>query len=201
MLNAYGFSWAFTNYNVVDENSFISSFKQRVIDCFQQKWFTDMQSNSVLSTLYINIKPSFGEENYLNIVVSKHLRRYITCIRISSHDLRIHSARYGRERIQRDERVCLLCECLDIEDEFHFILKCDKYDDLRQKYVKRYFRERPSMQKFVELLSSTNRQSLLNLCCFLRDATKRRNNLLLSLPRDQPLLYNSGFISIQNRHF
>ena len=97
-----------------------------------------MQSNSVLSTLYINIKPSFGEENYLNIVVSKHLRRYITCIRISSHDLRIHSARYGRERIQRDERVCLLCERRYIEDEFHFILKCDKYDDLRQKYVKKY---------------------------------------------------------------
>jgi hypothetical protein len=32
-----------------------------------------------------------------------------------------------------------MCNLDDDEDEFHFILKCPKYADLRNLYVKKYF--------------------------------------------------------------
>ena len=94
LLDDYGFSYIWRNPQNVHIKSFIMIFKQRVIDCFCQKWYTDVQSNNVLNTVYVNIKDSFGEEKYLDIGMCKRLRQCITKIRISSHNLRIQTGRF-----------------------------------------------------------------------------------------------------------
>ena len=58
----------------------------------------------------------------------------------------------------------------DIEDEFHFIIKCDRFDDIRLKYIKKYYILRPSMYKFIELLKSNNKTILVNLARFITEA-------------------------------
>ena len=40
----------------------------------------------------------------------------------------------NRNRIPIDERKCLTCNKL--EDEFHFLLECSVYNDLRNQYIK-----------------------------------------------------------------
>ena len=35
--------------------------------------------------------------------------------------------------LERNQRVCSMCNLNDIEDEFHFILRCPAYNDLREK--------------------------------------------------------------------
>ena len=35
--------------------------------------------------------------------------------------------------------LCDVCNDSCIEDEFHFILRCKKYDDMRKKYIKPYY--------------------------------------------------------------
>jgi hypothetical protein len=46
--------------------------------------------------------------------------------------LKIETGRYLNTKcIDRQERICDFCNDLYIEDEFHFILKCKKYDDMR----------------------------------------------------------------------
>ena len=104
-------------------------------------------------------------------------------MRISANRLRINSGRF-RERIPRIERRCQLCNQsvpVDLEDEFHFILKCQCFTDLRNIYISRFFRSHPSMFKFLNLLNSTNKRALTNLCLYIKFATERRDALLLNI--------------------
>ena len=43
-----------------------------------------------------------------------------------SHVLNIESCRYFN--IVRNERICTMCNKRAIEDEYHFILECDRYN-------------------------------------------------------------------------
>ena len=73
-------------------------FKERLIDCFKQTWFSDIENNRVLNSLNIFVKPNFGVEEYIK-TISKGNRSLLTRLRISSHNLRIESGRYGRNRV------------------------------------------------------------------------------------------------------
>ena len=52
-------------------------------------------------------------------------------------------------------RVCKFCKD-NIEDEFHFILKCLTSHNFRSEYIKSYYRTRPSVFKLLWLLSTEN---------------------------------------------
>jgi hypothetical protein len=66
-------------------------------------------------------------------------RQQLTCLRISAHNLRIESGRYGSKRLERHERICQLCNTQAIEDEFHFILVCNLYQEIRTEFIKIYY--------------------------------------------------------------
>ena len=66
-----------------------------------------------------------------------------------------------------------MCNCQVIEDEYHFIIECHLYNDLRKKYISKYFWIRPSMFKFVELINSTNQNCIRKLGAFIYQATNR----------------------------
>jgi hypothetical protein len=51
------------------------------------------------------------------------------------------------------ERVCSMCNLNVVEDEYHFILQCEKYIDVRRRYLKKYYWQIPSCFKLVQLLS------------------------------------------------
>ena len=76
----------------------------------------------------------------------------------------------------RSERKCVLYDKNDIEDEFHFVCICEKYKDLRTLYIPAYYRNRPNMFKFIELLQSSNNKILFKLSIFIKKAMKVRNN-------------------------
>ena len=78
----------------------------------------------------------------------------------------------------RPLRVCTLCDHNDIEDEFHFILKCPFYSDIRKMYIKKYYCQKPSMFKLVNLLRTQNVKELCNLGKFLTKATLTRNSAM-----------------------
>jgi len=101
-----------------------------------------------LNTLYVHVKGTVCEETaYFKIVPSEVLP--------------IQTGRYGRDRVERLARVCEVCEDHELEDEYHFVLNCKRYDNLRRKvdlyrYIKQYYRRRPSMFKLIELLKTIN---------------------------------------------
>ena len=96
-----------------------------------------------------------------NLNVFKYMQA-MSKLRMSSHRLAIESGRWTRPNIiPVNERKCTRCKL--VEDEYHFILECTIYIDLRKKYIPKYFWKRPSMFKFVELLNTTNMKILRNL--------------------------------------
>ena len=40
-----------------------------------------------------------------------------------------------------NERLCQICNEPEIEDELHFILNCKGSEDLRTRYIKKYYRK------------------------------------------------------------
>ena len=94
---------------------------------------------------------------------------------MSSHSLIIETGRFYN--IERNMRTCNVCYENTIEDEYHFILVCKKYDNIRKIYIKQYYWRRPSSFKLVQLLSVHNVKELNNLDKFLCLAVKIRNNV------------------------
>ena len=170
-----GFAYIWDQQNIMNVNVFINAFQQRLLDNFYQCWYSEKENSAVLE-LYNNVKVSFGYEQYLDFVPFD-LRTYITKIRLSAHSLHIQTGRYTRNRLPRNERYCLFCRNSDIEDEFHFIIKCPCYSALRSKYIKIHYYIRPSMLKFIEMLQTDDKKIILNLSKYLKSAFALRFNL------------------------
>ena len=58
----------------------------------------------------------------------------------------------------------------DIEDEYHFILICFKYTDLRKKFIEKYYWGNPSVYKLVQLLSANSAIDICNLGKYIKKA-------------------------------
>jgi hypothetical protein len=118
-------------------------------------------------------------EPYLNNITSRNLRIGLTKLRISAHSLRIQTGRYGKDRLERNLRVCQMCNGNEIEDEFHFVFNCPAYHSIRLKYIKTFFRTKPSMFKFTQLLSSKNKSNIVMLAKFIHESLEIRTSRLL----------------------
>ena len=122
-------------------------------------------------------KLNFCCEEYLDML-PVNLRKFITRLRISAHSLRIQSGRYARNRIQRNERYYQSCSKRDIEDEYHFMLICPCYSDIRKLYIKRYYCIHPSMFTFISLMQSNNRNEICKYAIYYKKAMAIRTSIL-----------------------
>lgn len=176
LLNNYGFAYVFDNPNAIHVNTFISEFKSRIVNTFNQEWCVTAGNSPVLD-MYRVFKPTLDYEHYLDIV-PRTLRLYFVRLRVSVHPLRIQTGRYARINLPRNERYCLCCNTNDIEDEYHFICICRCYTQLRKKYIKRLYYVNPSVYKFHNMLTSTDRLEVINVCKYMKEAFVIRNTLI-----------------------
>ncbi|XP_053375235.1 uncharacterized protein LOC128547230 [Mercenaria mercenaria] len=179
LLDSYGFSYVWINPDIVDLNTFHIVFKNRVIENFVQNCYNGINNSRCLCS-YKLFKTTFGFENYLDFLSPK-LRIAFSRLRRSSHQLRIESGRYGANRVEHNQRYCLLCNSGDIEDEYHFIIKCPVYDTIRKLYIKPYYYRRPSVYKFTQLMHNTQRSALLKLSKFIYNAFILRKGLSVAI--------------------
>ena len=47
-----------------------------------------------------------------------------------------------------------------IEDEYHFLLECPKYCNIRDRFLKPYHYRRPTAFKFIQIMSSKNSKEI-----------------------------------------
>jgi hypothetical protein len=47
--------------------------------------------------------------------------------------------------------MCSMCNLNVVEDEYHFILQCEKYIDVRRRYLKKYYWQMPSCFRLVQI--------------------------------------------------
>ena len=96
-------------------------------------------------------------ENYLLHIPNVKLRNEFTKLRISSHRLQIETGRFTRPRkTPVNERLCKLCNTVNVEDEEHFILSCPFYSN-----------ERASLYTKLNSFSTFNSLSTQEKCHFI----------------------------------
>ena len=98
---------------------------------FQDAAIEDLQNASKLKTLSI-LKSNLVCEDYLLSVSNVANRTALTKFRLSNHNLMIEKGRY--ENVQLCDRSCPFCPD-QIENEFHFLIKCPVYTELRRKML------------------------------------------------------------------
>ena len=101
-------------------------------------------------------------------------------LRVSSHRLQIEAGRWSRPiRTPINERKCIICDVL--EDEYHFILECQIYDELRKKFIKKQYWKHPNMVKLIDLLTNENETNLKRLSIFIYKSFEKRNDILYGI--------------------
>ena len=174
LLDHTGFSEIWNSPNLIRIKTFIPLFKMRLIDNFIVELRIGLESSSSM-TLYREINHTFELQSYLLQIHNSKQRQALSKLRLSSHGLLIETGRHIG--IERQNRKCTFCNTNDIEDEYHFVLKCPLYNDIRSNYIKRYFVNHPSVLKFTELLNS-NGKTLKNLALYIMKAFEKRNEFV-----------------------
>ena len=116
------------------------------------------------------MKTVFKFEDYLNDISNNEIRKNLTRLRLGSHNLAIESGRYLG--VERQNRICEHCTYNTVESEYHFLLICPKYYDLRLKYLPRV--SWPTLRKYINIMTTQNSKLLYNVAKYITDAFKLR---------------------------
>ena len=162
-LDNMGYSYIFNDTNSFNNNQFKNSIKLRLKDIYDQKWAESVFNNSVcLNYRAMNTQKILKE--YLVNLPSQYM--FALCkFKCANHKLPIVVGRY--EGLSIDDRICTLCDRNDIGDEFHYLFKCNHFNDFRVKYLKIYYYTHPNMEKTHQLFNVTNKKEMLNLSKFI----------------------------------
>jgi hypothetical protein len=175
LLCSLGFVDAWIFQGVGNTEMFLSVVQQRLSDQFIQNWNARLNQSS--RALFYNTIASFRFQPYLECFNIHKFCQSFTRLRVSSHRLHIEAGRWTKPtRTPISDRKCITCN--KVEDEYHFIIECVMYIDIRKKYIARKYWIRPSMYKFVDLMNSENKNILKNLGIYINKAFIIRNTLL-----------------------
>ena len=121
----------------------IISLKEKFKNCQRSYLRAECESKPKLRTF--NLFKSFDcVPAYISKPLSFLQRKFIGKLRTGSLALRIELGRFSRPRLPEHERVCLVCTSNDnsenlvnheVEDEFHFIFSCNRYDAIRTQWI------------------------------------------------------------------
>ena len=98
---------------------------------YSDKWYFCVTNNSPKLRTYCTYKANFEQENYVNFL-NKAARSAFCKLRISAHKLMIETGRYVVPKIPPENRLCQVCNLKEVEDEFHFVMRCRLLEQPRQ---------------------------------------------------------------------
>ena len=90
----------------------------------------------------------------------------------------VEKGRWMKPRVQYIDKKCTLCNDNDIQDEYHIVLKCAYYNEVRRKYIKPYYHRHPSI--YGSQMWQVNSQYICNVCTSWNKDVRR----ILNLPHD-----------------
>ena len=154
------------------KKDFGTSLKQSLNKKYSNDWLltNEMLKDGKLST-YLFLKTNFGLEKYLTLLRPEY-RKPICRLHASAHRLLIEMGRYNNT--PRTERICKNCMCNEIEDEEHFIIRCNKFTKEREELFElisskvKYFTHLQDKQKLFWILNCEELDILNSLGRFLQ---------------------------------
>ena len=131
---------------------YIKLFREAAVCYYRNQCMRKIQNSAKLA-IYATIKSLYGKEKYLQILTLKKSIQIMAKFRISNHELEIEQGRH--EGILLAKRCCLVCEQHGrtvLEDEYHLLLHCSLYDDIRNRYLQTCWMEK---RKILDYLSKS----------------------------------------------
>ena len=130
--------------------------------------------NLPAQVFYREVIGTHSFQNMLDVITVPGHRAALVRLICSSHRLYIETGRWSRPKITRNERKCATCNKID--DEYHFLLECSTHSLNRIRFIKKYYRKRPSMSKCIQMMATSNKKELRNLAkyvytCFKTNST------------------------------
>ena len=175
LLCNHGFGEVWYNQGVGDPDLFLKLFRGRCFDIFKQNWQEQLKE-SPRARFYRAIKTNHCFLPYLKNINVKSHRIALTRLSVSSHKLHVETGRWERPVTSPDERYCRVC-VNKIEDDFHFLVECDLYKEIRRRLIPKYFWARPSMYKVLELVTTEKSSFLKRLSKYVYLAAKIQQNV------------------------
>ena len=110
---------------------------------------------------YRLFKSDFRFEKYLDVLNDKN--RFTFCrFRTSNHRLPIEVGRWTN--VERQNRLCQLCQSREIGDEFHYVLQCPNFVTDRKKSNCKILFNRPNTLKLSSLFNKKKPETIRKLC-------------------------------------
>ena len=117
----------------IDVSMSIGEIKSKLIKRSMECWEKQLKENAVVKheklRTYFCFKPNFKKKKYLHVIKNRDVKKCFTQFRISAHQLAIERGRY--KNIKADERFCKYCQAKAVEDEIHFLVKCQTFSNER----------------------------------------------------------------------
>ena len=162
----------------------VSKFKLKLFlkNDYVRHWKARLRESTMAST-YATHKQSYMMEKYLTVVKIRKHRVALSKLRLSDHNLHIHSGRQTRPITPRAQRHCNSCPD-KIEDEPHFLVECSTDIKIKTDFLELVSMEFPNFRtlsdknqqyKFIMKIHDENLLKSLAFCINL--LFKNRENL------------------------
>jgi hypothetical protein len=183
LLQMYGLEqhWDQPGLADTDYPEIVNKFKCAVYDKYKKEWFKTVSKYPKMRT-FISFKTEFKLETYLMDIKSFRLRKHLSKMRLSSHDLEIERGRYKNKQVEH--RLCLMCNSGQVEDEEHVIIHCAAYNKVREVLLSVVGVENPECLNgciFVNLFKSENTRIQFCLGKYIQKVVKQRERYYKTL--------------------
>ena len=104
-------------------------------------------------------------EKYLTCVNNAKHRTALTHFKCSASKLAIEKGRFRNTEL--NARLCTKCNMQTTENEYHFLMVCPLYREIRNEILPHFYCVWPTKQKFINLMTSTQQSILRKLSKFV----------------------------------
>ena len=168
-INDCGLAYVFEGQLTLDakwlKNVFLPDLKMILKKQIIQKWELEVR-NASKCFYYRHICSSYTMQHYLRKMPPEIWIPLIK-LRTANHKLPVEIYSWSILYRKREKRLCSLCDKEDVGDEYHYIMVCPFFQAARDEFFPKYFRKKPSVFKFLQLVDSNNATTLKGLARFL----------------------------------
>ena len=119
--------------------------------------------------------PALHVANYINYDIPLKFRISLSKLKCSVHKFNVETGRHSG--IPYEQRLCILCNKHEIEDELHIVMSCPVYNQIRSVFLLNVDTENAAVDTFHNLFNGSEQQ-VLSLARYIYNAFIIRENRL-----------------------
>ena len=163
-----------TNRNNYDQHSYKVIINTRLKEYFREQWIESAKhSHKGLDYLELSLFDC-EMKKYLNFIVNDQSVLKMLKIRTGNHTLSVEIDRY-RNRKAYEECICKSCDEEKIEDLYHVIVECPKYNRMRINDEHTKFPQNCTRAELYAILNNVNKLQLKIITQFMVKIADMKN--------------------------